>query len=195
MRSPLGVGLPESEPDADDERLARPMPRPAPDTTAAWWPIAAVAGLVIAVTVVGATVFTVLRPEPVASAPTPFPDQHRSPRSDGACPPPAPVVSAAAAESLEEADVDGNGCPDAVLRSGHVLLRASPAGGTERFVVGEPGDLAVVGDWDCDGLATPGVYRRDAGRAFMFDRWAVRGAPLPSSSVVAASAPPTRPDC
>jgi len=182
------------EPDAADERDARPINRPAPDTAATWWPTAAVAALAITLTVMGAAVFAVLRPDPVASARMAPEDQLRSIQSSGGCPAPAPVRSDGA-ESLEEADVDGDGCLDAVLRSGHVLIRATAAGSTERFAVGELGDLALVGDWDCDGVATPGLYRREAGRAFVFDGWAVTGAPLPSSTVMAASAPPARPDC
>ena len=30
---------------------------------------------------------------------------------------------------------------------------------TKHFYFGNPGDLALMGDWDCDGVSTPGVYR------------------------------------
>jgi hypothetical protein len=49
--------------------------------------------------------------------------------------------------------------------------------GTHRWAVGEPGDLVAVGDWDCDGTATPAVVRPSAGRLFVFDEWATPDAP------------------
>ncbi|HUO47121.1 MAG TPA: peptidoglycan recognition family protein [Acidimicrobiia bacterium] len=35
------------------------------------------------------------------------------------------------------------------------------------FTFGNPGDVAFMGDWDCDGIATPGLYRRSTGQAFL----------------------------
>lgn len=40
-----------------------------------------------------------------------------------------------------------------------------------RYQVGEPGDILVVGDWDCRGDATPGLYRPGTGEVFLFDTW------------------------
>jgi len=42
---------------------------------------------------------------------------------------------------------------------------------TTTFAVGESGDLATLGDWSCDGLATIGVYRPSTGSWFTFDAW------------------------
>jgi hypothetical protein len=50
--------------------------------------------------------------------------------------------------------------------------------GGHRWQVGEPGDLVAVGDWDCDGTATPAVVRPSAGRMHLFDRWASADAPV-----------------
>lgn len=44
--------------------------------------------------------------------------------------------------------------------------------GTRRFDVGRPGDLVVLGDWDCDGGATPAVLRPSTGEVFVFSTWA-----------------------
>lgn len=41
-----------------------------------------------------------------------------------------------------------------------------------RWEVGADGDVVVVGDWDCDRLATPAVLRPSTGEVAVFDRWA-----------------------
>ena len=35
------------------------------------------------------------------------------------------------------------------------------------FLLRNPGDFAVSGDWDCDGVETPGLYRRSDGFAYL----------------------------
>ena len=42
-----------------------------------------------------------------------------------------------------------------------------PAGGTARFFYGNPGDIPFVGDWDCDGDETPGLYRQSDGFVYL----------------------------
>lgn len=37
----------------------------------------------------------------------------------------------------------------------------------DRFFFGNPGDEAMMGDWDCDGVATPGLYRRADGYVYL----------------------------
>ncbi|MEZ5176867.1 MAG: hypothetical protein R2746_00910 [Acidimicrobiales bacterium] len=44
-----------------------------------------------------------------------------------------------------------------------------------RYEVGEPGDLVVVEDWDCDGAESAGVLRPGTGEIFLFDRWPESG--------------------
>ena len=57
--------------------------------------------------------------------------------------------------------------------------------GAHRFEVGQPGDLVVLGDWDCDGGATPAVLRPGTGDVFVFTAWATGGAvEAPSSARV-----------
>ncbi len=86
-------------------------------------------------------------------------------------------------------DVDGDGCPEALHRQDNILERD-----TTRFALGEPGDLPVLGDWDCDGIATPGVFRAAAGVAHLFDGWADDHGPRPAVQTIAATSPPV-PDC
>ena len=42
---------------------------------------------------------------------------------------------------------------------------------TRTFATGQPGDLAAIADWNCDGDSTLGVYRPDTGAWFIFDSW------------------------
>ena len=58
------------------------------------------------------------------------------------------------------------------------------------YELGEPGDVAVVGDSDCDGLRTPSIYRRSTGQVFEFDSWAdgLRSLPARTSAVVGGRA-------
>jgi len=39
--------------------------------------------------------------------------------------------------------------------------------GNPSVFFGNPGDQPLMGDWDCDGVATPGVYRSQPGRVFV----------------------------
>jgi len=46
-------------------------------------------------------------------------------------------------------------------------LRDAWSGATTRFLYGSPGDLPFVGDWDCDGDETPGLYRQSDGYVYL----------------------------
>ena len=54
---------------------------------------------------------------------------------------------------------------------------AEPAAGLihdrdgRRYAIGTEGDLVVIGDWNCDGVATPAIARPGTGQVAMFDRW------------------------
>ena len=99
-------------------------------------------------------------------------------------------------------DLDGDGCADAVTVTGHVVQV-----GTRDYRLGEPGDLAAVGDWNCDGSATARLVRPSTGEVFEFPVWATSGAPsvaqligvdpLAQQAVAAQvrSAPGTRGSC
>jgi hypothetical protein len=47
------------------------------------------------------------------------------------------------------------------------VLSAKDGSATATVSFGAIGDQALVGDWDCDGTATPGVYRGKDGRVFL----------------------------
>ncbi|MGH9182523.1 MAG: hypothetical protein ACRDZ9_01660, partial [Acidimicrobiales bacterium] len=124
-----------------------------------------------------------LGPAPAPSAPTPVPERVWPPPD---CPPPpagAPVDEAAAGPILA-ADVDGDGCREQVRVAGGVV-----SAGSGRWSVGTEGDLVVVGDWDCDGLATPGLVRPATGRIWLFPAWASGEAEVPASPAGTTAAP------
>jgi hypothetical protein len=41
------------------------------------------------------------------------------------------------------------------------------AGVVSPFIYGNPGDVPFMGDWDCDGVDTPGLYRQSDGFAYL----------------------------
>lgn len=43
-----------------------------------------------------------------------------------------------------------------------------------RYRVGQEGDELLVGDWNCDGTATPALLRPTTGEVFVFQRWVER---------------------
>jgi len=55
-----------------------------------------------------------------------------------------------------------------------VLTVAGPP--LTRYRLGRDGDVAMLGDWDCDGRATPALYRPATGEVFLFDGFADDGA-------------------
>ena len=49
------------------------------------------------------------------------------------------------------------------------------AAADERYSLGDEDDLVTVGDWDCDGIATPALVDAVTGDVFFFSTWAVDG--------------------
>jgi tRNA A-37 threonylcarbamoyl transferase component Bud32 len=77
-----------------------------------------------------------------------------------------------------EGDPEGDGCAtvgvyraEAVAGSERMVLSIRIDGARQRIAIGEPGDQLVLGDWDCDGVDTPGLYRAGAGDVQYFDAW------------------------
>ena len=46
-------------------------------------------------------------------------------------------------------------------------LRDASNGATTSFYYGNPGDYPMVGDWNCDGIDTPGLYRQSDGYVYL----------------------------
>ena len=46
-------------------------------------------------------------------------------------------------------------------------LRDASNGATTSFYYGNPGDFAIFGDWDCDTIDTPGLYRQSDGYVYL----------------------------
>jgi hypothetical protein len=101
------------------------------------------------------------------------------------------VPSGAAAlpgDEILDADVDGDGCDDAVvLHHGVVVVAAGVlAPGATRFTVGQ-GLAVLLGDWDCDGTATPATYDPRRGALAYYLAW-----PADSDATVATRSVTTR---
>lgn len=71
------------------------------------------------------------------------------------------------------ADVDGDGCPEALVVGGGTI-----SAGPVSWTLGQPGDLIAVGDWACDGGPAPAVLRPSTGDVFVFPGWAAEGHPV-----------------
>lgn len=141
-----------------------------------------VAGATVAVALVALTGW--LRPGPA----DPTPDLHtagepttrsvdpasaervtdRTEADDGAAAEVAPVPAHCAPPiSDTAADLTGDGCPEAYRIDGTTIETAGVS-----YLVGEADDVVAVGDWECEGAATPGVVRPTTGEVFLFDGWA-----------------------
>jgi hypothetical protein len=69
------------------------------------------------------------------------------------------------------ADVDGDGCPDEIA----IDAGAINVAGHHFVMTVDPADVVVVGDWDCDGVATPAVLRVPSGAIDVVDHWPTNG--------------------
>ena len=99
-----------------------------------------------------------------------------------ACPvppvPPPPGVALVA-------DIDGGGCPSGARWHDGVLVVAGAAPGDRprRYALGAPGDVVALGDWDCDGRATPATYRPATGVVTLYGSWPGEGPGLAPDTV------------
>lgn len=138
--------------------LSLPARRPAPKTPTRRRALVAAAlasGLLAAAV---AAVALAGRPRP-----SPAPDRAARPPTPAATEQPSPCPEP---DTGPAADVDGDGCPEALAVEGGEIVA-----GSLRFAAGRPGDVVVVGDWDCDGQATPAVLDPATGDLFVFDAW------------------------
>jgi hypothetical protein len=93
----------------------------------------------------------------------------------------APPLPADSGEVVR-ADTEALGCTIDLGWDAEERILSVPTDGAEpvRYRLGEPGDQLVVGDWDCDGRDTPGLYRPVSGEVFTFDGFAGAGGELVS---------------
>jgi eukaryotic-like serine/threonine-protein kinase len=70
------------------------------------------------------------------------------------------------ASSVLLADVDGDGCLDALRYADGVL-----EGAGRRWSVGQAGDVVATGDWACRGVRTLALLRPSTGEVFPLDGW------------------------
>ncbi len=74
------------------------------------------------------------------------------------------AAPAAGAHHRSLPDVDTVGMVDTATGLWYLRDRH---GNTTTFFYGDPGDEPFVGDWDCDGIDTPGLYRRSDGFVYL----------------------------
>jgi hypothetical protein len=51
-----------------------------------------------------------------------------------------------------------------------------------RFALGLPGDRVHLGDWNCDGIATPALFRPSTGATLYYDTWSANEKPSRDAS-------------
>jgi hypothetical protein len=101
----------------------------------------------------------------------------RRPTGTGTVARPAGAVETCERAPEATADLDGDGCPEAVeVGAGWIEVDG------RRFRVGRPGNALAVGDWDGDGTATVALLQRGTGRVWTFPTWD------PEAAVVAVPA-------
>lgn len=132
---------------------------PAPERRRARLAAAGAAAVGVATVGVAMASATVLGPGGGADAPRRAPTP-RPPAVPGEC----------AAVPAPAADVDGDGCPEALS-----VRDRTVDGGVARWSLGEPGDHVALGDWDCDGQASAAVVRPGTGEVFVFAGWTEAG--------------------
>ncbi len=94
-------------------------------------------------------------------------------RRDGVDPPVQRVDAASPSTSA----------PEVVKHTARPVAGSVVSAGGNRYRVGQPGDQVLLGDWDCDGTATPALLRPGTGEVFVFEAWASDG-PLVVEPVV-----------
>lgn len=105
-------------------------------------------------------ILSLLETAPAGGEPEPNPDvRYAEPLLD----PGEPLLFKYATAEPEPPKLDGVGVVD--TSSGVWHLRTET--GVRSFYYGNPGDVPFMGDWDCDGIDTPGLYRRSDGFVYL----------------------------
>jgi eukaryotic-like serine/threonine-protein kinase len=165
----------------------RPPAPPGPEERRTPWP--AIVAVALVLLVVPTAAVLALRgdgpaPEPTAApttppdAATPTPSPSPSPLARTDCPEVGDAEAPPGTEVLV-GDLDGDGCEQVVRRTGKIVeAELDPDEPPRRYEIGALGDALVLGDWNCDGAQTPGLYRPATGEVFLFFGWADAGRPL-----------------
>jgi hypothetical protein len=77
------------------------------------------------------------------------------------------ALSVAMVLPVPAADPDSVGMVDSSQGLWHLLTEDSGNPRIQTFYYGNPGDYPFVGDWDCDGVDTPGLYRQSDGYVYL----------------------------
>lgn len=154
MSGPWAPGDPRWDDEAATVPLTRPAPRPLappapPPTSRRAWALVVGALLVAG----GGTALLVRGP----GTATPADTRPADPRPSGEAPGRAPAPA-----------IDGTDGPGHHFDVTSGVLHLDDG---SRYRVGEPGDVLLEGDWDCDGRPTPALYRPATGEVFTFPRW------------------------
>ncbi len=182
----LDIPRPSATLDPDSRRAAR---RPPPDRRLLPRRSAALAGAFVAVASVGLLVLAPWSsPRPsesvrVPTTPAPAASVPSTPPSVTSIPPanaPAVRTDCPAPTSVLVADIDADGCLDALHFHGGVLESAGL-----RWSLGRDGDQLATGDWSCRGVRTVVLLRPSTGEVFRFDAWAVGAHDEVTGSMVA----------
>ena len=95
--------------------------------------------------------------------------------------------------AVDEAAPFTSNAPQATTTTSDVTARVEDGRtivvGSQRFEAGVPGDRVALGDWNCDGIATPAVLRPATGALFVFEEWASEGSDVsiaPTRTIVDA---------
>jgi serine/threonine protein kinase len=107
----------------------------------------------------------------------PAPVTANEPPSPPVCP--AREVGAAAPTTLP-GDRVVVGCSVTALQRGNELL-VTLDGVAHRYLIGDPTDVVLLGDWDCDGTDTPALYDPETGRVLAFGSWNANEDPVASA--------------
>jgi hypothetical protein len=103
----------------------------------------------------------------VAPGPAPSDVETSLPPCDHASHPDAPDDAL-----ILHADVEGRGCTVPVAWDGRQLAVPLSSGATARYELDAGSDdILLFGDWNCDGRATPALYRPGDGQLFVFDEF------------------------
>ncbi|MGH9110879.1 MAG: serine/threonine-protein kinase [Acidimicrobiales bacterium] len=85
---------------------------------------------------------------------------------------------AAPGVAVVSGDPEGDGCATfgtyrsrPVAGAERMVLTIRVDGDEQQIALGQPGDQVALGDWNCDGVDTPGLYRATAGDVQYFDVW------------------------